>query len=168
MLIPAHRQEGLSRAYVHAIASRCGLGCSFREFDYGIDLSVHAIRQKGQRYFESGFNLDIQAKSSTRATLTPSTVMYDLEVKNYDDLRDIDVGCPRILVLLLLPEDEEDWTEQSESNLLLRRCAYWLSLRGMEPTTNTASVRITIPRANIFSINILLAIMDRIRKREPL
>ena len=69
MLIPAHRQEGLSRAYVHAIASRYGLGGSFREFDYGIDLSVDAIRQKGNRYFESGFNLDIRTKSSTRATV---------------------------------------------------------------------------------------------------
>ena len=168
MLIPSHRQEGLSRAYVHAIASRCGLGCSFREFDYGIDLSVHAIRRKGHRYVESGFNLDIQAKSSTKAILTQTAVIYDLEVKGYDDLRDIDVGCPRILILLLLPDIEANWTEQSESNLLLRRCAYWLSLRGMNPTTNSVSVRITIPRTNIFSVDALLGIMDKIRKREPL
>ena len=106
MLISSHRQEGLSRAYIHAIASRCGLGCSFREFECGIVLSIHAIRRKGRRYLESGFNLDIQAKSSIRAVLTPTDVLYDLEVKSYDDLRDIDVGCPRILVLLILPEVE--------------------------------------------------------------
>jgi Domain of unknown function (DUF4365) len=168
MLIQSHRQEGLSRAYIHAIASRCGLGCSFREFDYGIDLSVHAIRRKGRRYLESGFNLDIQAKSSARAVLTPSEILYDLEVKCYDDLRDIDIGCPRILVLLVLPEDEAGWTEQSESHLLLRRCAYWFSLRGMGPTSNTVSIRIPIPRTNIFSVDSLRDSMEKIRKRELL
>ena len=81
MLTRSHRQEGLSRAYVHTVASRCGLGASFREFDYKIDLSVHAIRQKGHRYVEAGFNLDIQAKSSTKAILTESAVIYDLDVK---------------------------------------------------------------------------------------
>ena len=40
MLIRTHRQESLSRAYIQAIASRCGLNCSFREFDYGIDVTV--------------------------------------------------------------------------------------------------------------------------------
>jgi hypothetical protein len=67
VLIQTHRQEAVSRAYIHAIAARCGLGCSFRDFDYGIDLSVHAIRRVGHRYVESGFNLDIQAKSTTTA-----------------------------------------------------------------------------------------------------
>ena len=168
MLIQSHRQEGLSRAYIHAIASRCGLGCSFREFDYGIDLTVHSIQHKEQRYFESGFNLDIQAKSCTRPVFTPSEVSYDLEVKTYDDLRDSDVGCPRILVLMILPEDEVRWTEQSENHLILRQCAYWFSLRGWGPTSNTASIRLAIPRVNIFSMDSLRDIMDKIRKREPL
>lgn len=69
MLTRTHRQEAVSRAYIHAIAARAGLGCSFRDFDYGIDLSVHAIRYKNRRYVESGFNLDIQAKSTTTAVI---------------------------------------------------------------------------------------------------
>ncbi len=81
MLIRTHRQEAVSRAYIHAIAARCGLGCSFRDFDYGIDLTVHTIRRKGQRYVESGFNLDIQAKSTTTVAVTASHVPYDMEVK---------------------------------------------------------------------------------------
>ena len=43
MLIPTHRQEAVSRAYIHTIAARCGLGCSFRDYDYGIDLTVPLI-----------------------------------------------------------------------------------------------------------------------------
>jgi hypothetical protein len=168
LLIRTHRQEAVSRAYIHAIAARCGLGCSFRDFDYGIDLSVHAIGRKNHRYVELGFHLDIQAKSSTSAAFTATHVLYDLEVKTYDDLRDPAVGCPRILVLLGMPADEAAWTEQHEDHLLLRHCAYWMSLKGMGPTTNTTTVRVPIPRNNLFSIDALQRLMEKVRKREEL
>jgi hypothetical protein len=158
----------VSRAYIHTIAARCGLGCSFRDFDYGIDLTVHAIRRKGLRYVEAGFSLDIQAKSTTTAVVTASQVLYDMEVKTYDDLRDTEIGCPRILVLLVLPKEETAWTEQTEEHLLLRRCAYWISLKGRGPTTNTETIRVTIPRTNVFSVAALLQLMDKVRKREEL
>src|SRR5262249_38984840 len=101
-------------------------------------------------------NLDIQAKSTTAATLTTSHVLYDMEVKTYNDLRDPEVGCPRILVLLVLPQDESIWIEQTEDHLLVRHCAYWLSLKGMAPTTNAATIRVPIPRTNVLSVDTLL------------
>ncbi len=168
MLTRAHRQEAMSRAYVHAVAGRCGLSCSFRDFDYGIDMTVHAICRKGRRYAETGFRLDIQAKSSTTASVTASHVLHDLEVVTYEDLRDPAVGCPRILVLLLLPEEEPAWTEQSEDHLLLRRCAYWMSFKGLKPTTNTATIRVSIPRTNGFTMDALSQLLDKVRKREEL
>jgi hypothetical protein len=163
-----HRQEVASRAYVQAIAGRCGLASSFRDFDYGIDLTLHDIRRRGRRYIESGFKLDIQAKSTTVTNLTATQVYYDLEVKAYDDLREPEVGCPRILVLLVLPEEEVEWIEQTEDHLALRHCAYWLSLRGQGPTANQRSVRVAIPRANVFSAAVLQTLMDKVRRREPL
>jgi hypothetical protein len=168
VLIRTHRQEAVSRVYAHVIAARCGLGCSFRDFDYGIDLSVHAIRRKGQRHVESGFNLDIQTKSTTAAVVTASQILYDMEVKTYNDLRDTEVGCPRILVLLVLPEDEATWTEQTEDHLLLRKCAYWMSLKGAGPTTNTKTIRVALPRTNVFSVDALIRLMNKVRKREEL
>jgi hypothetical protein len=168
MLIRAHRQEGVCRSYIHAIAARCGLSCSFRDFDYGIDLSVHAITRRGKRYTESGFQLDIQAKSDTAVHLTDAYVHYDMEVKTYDDLRDTEVGIPRILVLLVMPADEAAWTEQNEDHLLIRTCAYWMSLKGMNPTDNTATIRVEVPRVNVFSVDALQGLMDRVKKGEEL
>jgi hypothetical protein len=78
------------------------------------------------------------------------------------------VRCPRILVLLVLPEDEAAWTEQSEDDLLLRRCAYWRSLKGSVPTANTTTIRVAIPGANIFSVDALQQLMDKVRKGEEL
>ncbi len=166
MLIRSHRQESLSRAYIQAIASRCGLNCSFREFDYGIDVTVHLIQRRDNRYVETGFNIDIQAKSTYGAIVTDTEVLYDMEVKTYDDLRDPDVGTPRILALLVQPEVEADWTAMTEEELMLRRCAYWLSVKGKEPTTNTSTIRVSIPRVNRFSVEALQGIMERVRNGE--
>lgn len=91
-----------------------------------------------------------------------------MEVKTYNDLRDTEVGCPRILVLLALPQDEPAWTEQTEEYLLVRKCAYWMSLKGLGPTTNTAKNRVAIPRTNVFSVTALLELLDKVRKREEL
>jgi hypothetical protein len=168
VLMRNHRQEVMSRAYVQAIAGRCGLTCSLRDFDYGIDVTFHDIRRRGSRHLESGFKLDVQAKSTTTRNMTDTHVVYDLDVKNYEDLRDPEVGCPRLLVLLVLPEDEAEWTEQTEDRLLLRHAAYWLSLKGWEPTTNQKSVRVLLPRTNLFSVQALETLMDKVRRREPL
>jgi hypothetical protein len=166
VLIRTHRQESLSRAYIQAIASRCGLNCSFRDFDYGIDVTVHLIQRRENRYVESGFNLDIQAKSTFNATLNGTHVVYDMEAKTFNDLREPDVGTPRILVLLVQPEIENDWTGMTENELMLRRCAYWLSLKGREPTTNKETIRVSIPRTNLFSVEALQGIMTRLRNGE--
>jgi hypothetical protein len=166
VLIRSHRQESLSRAYIQAIASQCGLNCSFRAFDYGIEVTVHVIQQRNGRYVETGFNLDIQAKSTYAATVNDTHVLYDLEVKTYDDLRDPNVGTPRILVLLVQPETESEWTDATEEELRVRRCAYWLSIKGREAIPNTSTIRVSIPRANRFSIESLQGMMERLRNGE--
>jgi hypothetical protein len=135
-------------------------------FPDGIDVTLHLIQTRDRRYLETGFNLDIQAKSTTEAVVTESEVPYDMDVKTYDDLRDSDVGTPRILVLLVQPADDADWTAMTEDELILRRCAYRLSLEGAEPTANTRTVRVAIPRANAFSIEALQRIMERVRAGE--
>ncbi len=168
MLTRNHRQEAISRAYVQAVAARCGLGCSLHDFDYGIDLTLNDIRRRGRRYMASGFKLDIQAKSTTGSARTDTEVLYDMEVKSYDDLRSPQLGCPRILVLLVLPEDEAQWTGQTEEHLLLRHCAYWLSLRDQGPSRNQRTVRVAIPRTNVFSVEALHELMGRVRRREKL
>jgi hypothetical protein len=144
------------------------LTCSFRDFDYGIDLTLHDIRRRGHRHMESGFKLDIQAKSTTTRNLTATEVVYDLDVKTFDDLRDPQVGCPRVLVLLVLPEDESGWTEQTEDHLLLRHAAYWLSLRGQGPTRNQKTVRVLLPRSQLFSVSALESLMGKVSRGEPL
>jgi hypothetical protein len=165
MLPRNQQQEALSRAYVRAIAAQAGVVCSEPEQDFGIDLCFRAVRVRGKRYADTSGQFDAQVKSTTRANVTDSEVRYDLDVKNYDDLREPGDNCPRILVVLVLPEDEAQWLSQSVEELILRHCAYWISLEGYPPTTATTTVRITIPRSAVFSVEAVRGILDGLRER---
>lgn len=75
-------------------------------------------------------------------------------------------GTPRILVVLLLPDDAAQWLTCTEDALTLRRCAWWASLRGQAATANDKTLRIDIPRAQRFDAEALGAMMDRVRSGE--
>jgi hypothetical protein len=155
-----HRQEALCRAYVQAVAALAGLATSKPEPDYGIDLSLRHIGEQGQQFLDAGILLDLQLRSTTRAALSADEVRYDLDVRTYDLLRYTE-GLPRILVVLVLPDDEGRWLRLSQEELVVRHAAYWCSLRGGPATTAMSSVRITIPRAQLFSVEGVRAVMNR-------
>jgi hypothetical protein len=161
------RQEALSRAYVRAIAARAGVICGGTENDLGFDMLLRAVVMQDQQFWDSGPQIDVQFKSTTRAEMRESDVLYDLEVRAYDLLRQETASRPRLLVLLVLPEDESLWLSQSVEELILRRCAYWMSLRGAAPTRNQATVRIAIPRANVFSPEALQRLMAEADRPGP-
>jgi hypothetical protein len=166
LLTKQHRQEALCRAYVRAIAAQAGLICSEPEEDYGIDLCLRAIRSRGPRLADVSGQLDLQLKSTTLAHVSDSEVRFDLEKKTYDDLREKGDNVPRILVVLLMPVDESQWISQSPGELVLRRGAYWLSLEGYPSTKAAKTVRIKIPRSNLFSVQAVLGLMAGLRERK--
>lgn len=155
------RQEALSRAYARAVAARARMICGSTENDLGFDLYLQGVEIHGQQLWDGGPQLDLLLKSTTRAGVRETVVAYDLEVRAYNILRREKVNRPRILVVLVLPEDEGEWMSQSQDALILRRCAYWTSLRGTGPTAARTTVRVSIPRANVFSVQCLGALMDR-------
>jgi hypothetical protein len=133
------------------VAAKAGmsLGTSFP--DYGIDLSLIDIEVRNGRRWESGYQINVQAKSISRAVAGGASVRYDLDVRAYDVLRTAPPRCARVLVVLVLPADESLWLAQTEDEMTIRHCAYWLSLAGRAPSPNRRSVRLSIPRANVFT-----------------
>ncbi len=160
------RQEALCRAYVRAIAARAGLICGTTENDLGFDLFLRSVEAHGHQLWDSGPQLDVQLKSTARAAVREDAVAYDLEVRAYNILRQQNAARPRILVVLVLPEDENDWSSQTEDALILRRCAYWMSLRGAVATASQTTCRVAIPRGNVFSVESVQVLMDRVREGE--
>lgn len=161
MLTRNHRQEALCRAYVHAVAALAGVGTSVPMPDYGVDLSLRNIEQRGTRHLDGRLQLDLQLRSTTRANVTDTDVSYDLDVQTYDFLRESSqIRC--LLVVLVLPEAETLWLTQSPEELIVRHCAYWRSLRGLGPITATSSTRIALPRSQVFSVPAVREILNRL------
>ncbi|QJW95019.1 DUF4365 domain-containing protein [Frigoriglobus tundricola] len=163
-----HRMEHLSRAYVQAVAAVAGCTCARPEQDYGSDLTLRRVERVGNAFMLVGRNLDLQLKSTTTATFTTDEVVYDLDIRAYNNLRRATHGAPLYLVLFVMPPDQGEWMAQSEDRLELRHCAYWLSLRRAPAVPNTSTVRVGIPRQNRFTPEALSRIMDAIRRQEDL
>jgi hypothetical protein len=161
MMTQGHRQEALCRAYVQAVAALAGIGTCLHTPDYGIDLSLRSIEPKGAQREDAGVQLDLQLRSTTRANVSDTEVKYDLDVRTYEFLRAAR-PVPRILVVLVLPEDEGRWLSQSPEELVIRHCAYWCSLRGAAPTSASSSIRIALPRGQVFSVQAVQTLMSRL------
>ena len=159
------RKEGISRAYVRAIAAAAGANLAVPEDDYGIDLNLREVKvdqRGGKNRHIDGVTLDVQMKCSKDVKLEGEELVFDIEAKTYNDLVDTTVNTPRILVLLKIAEQELEWISQDDDKLEIRHCAYWASLKGKIPTTNTASVRIKIPLSQRFSSEVLKSFFQKI------
>ena len=148
------RKERFSLAYINAVAVRAGYEMlePHVDIDSADGILISTIGRRPSIYF--------QAKATSRPLLKDDHLVFPLPLKNFDDLR-AETVHPRILVVVLLPENEEDWMQQDEERLLLRRCGYWLSLRGASGSGNQTSVSVIVPRAQVFDAGQLRLMMDR-------
>lgn len=148
-------KERFSLAYIRAVAARAGFDLVEPRVDVdsidGVLLS-HAGRRP---------RIEFQAKATARDPVGDEVVTFPLPVKNYDELR-ADVIVPRLLILVVLPEREEDWLTHTEDELILRHCGYWHSLAGAPERENTTTVTVHLPREQRFDPAALQALMRRV------
>ena len=168
MLTENHIMESLSRAYVQAIAGGAGLNLKLeyntREFDYGVDGTFHPIKKIRETLVESGFPLDFQLKASTNWKSNSTHIVYSIKARAYNKIVDRNNqggAIPKILILLCLPKDTIRWLENTEDQLLLRKCCYWERLTG-DLTDNVDEVTIRIPRSQYLSVTSLIQLLGNV------
>ena len=150
------QQECFGDAFLLAVAGVAGCAVSLRRPD-SIDWTLSSRLSRRPK-------LDVQMKTTINENSDSEVIHYPLKRKNYDDLSIVDILSPRILVLVTLPRDIEEWFSLSREQLVLRRCAYWLSLRGWPPSDNDKTVTVTVPRLNLFTVDALCNMMQRINE----
>lgn len=151
------REEALSRAYARAVAAGAGYTTADCDFDRdGVDLRIHAGGAMRPQ-------LDLQLKATINLGAAPDHYRFPLRRRNYDLLRE-ETQVPRLLVVLELPRDRDQWITITADALVLRRRAYWLSLIGCKGTTNQSSVTVRIPMTNVFDVDGLRLLMERSRE----
>ena len=142
---PNFIQEELSKAYVRAVVYNAGLSLSLPEKDYyGIDGTIDDPNRRGVN------RIDFQLKSTTDYEIRGGEIVYDLRVEDYNRLI-LDDDVPRVLILYLMPEDQDEWMAQSLEQLCLRECAFWHSLMGEPPSPNVSQQRVFVPQVNGFN-----------------
>jgi hypothetical protein len=92
---------------------------------------------------------------------------FELELKNYHDLR-CRSAVPRVLVVLSLPSNPDEWLEHTGEGLITRRCAYWHNLAGAPETENQRSRTVRISRRNALSPASLTALMRKVSRQEEI
>jgi uncharacterized protein DUF4365 len=155
------RMEQFSKAYLKAVASTAGCKVSWSAVD---DDSVDGtLTRRSRGTAVRSPSLDVQLKATGLDCIHGDFVSHVLKLKNYDDLRDAAVGVPRVLIVVTMPASPGEWIAHSEQELALRRCGYWLSLRGLSSTTNSSSVSVQLPRAQVVDPAGIAAIFDRLQ-----
>lgn len=157
------RMEQISKAIIHAIASQEGHEVSFRGTDIdSIDNSIHSIEGKRPQ-------IDFQLKSTSSPVFIEKgkTLSFSLSMKNYNDLR-IETINPRIIIVVILPKDINNWMEYDINKIILYSSSYWVSIQGHEEKSNTNEVTIHIPKTNVFNSNQLKILFNKIHKGEQI
>ena len=157
LLTVQDREEALSKVYAHAVAASAGYVTAVFDYDRdGVDMEIRA-----GGYMRPGIGLQLKATIN----LSDSGERYfnfPLKRSNYDQLR-VPTQTPRLLVVLDLPKDENQWITITEEELVLRHCAYWVSLKGHKETINVSSVTVQIPKINVFNVDSLRMLMEQSR-----
>lgn len=166
-------ESELSYAYLHAVASRAGFSCEIRNRHLdgaGVDATItadgkHLAADSKLCYVP----VDVQLKATCKVLPeTAARFSYSLEIAHYDKLRKTNVGTPRILVVLRLPENAEEWLTGDGNSLALRRCAYWVSLYNAPSIANQETRTVYVPTANVLSPAGLTALMTRYSRQEDI
>ncbi|HAO19086.1 MAG TPA: hypothetical protein DCQ37_00425 [Desulfobacteraceae bacterium] len=173
LLPPIETESELSYAYLHAVAAYAGMSCecSNRHADkLGVDALIRVSECFTPESVLTEFALDVQLKATISVpTEKDGKLSYFLKgADRYDKLRTPTVNPARILVVLFLPTDAAQWLQQTEEQLAIKRCAWWVSLRGAPDTENTSGVTIYLPRNQVFNSQGLREIMTCLSKQEEL
>lgn len=169
MLTENKIKEEISLAYVLAVAATKGFSTEITRVD--IDSVDATIKYNG--YLDPEFSIlyspeiKLQLKATSSPNLRGEFIHFPLPIKNYNDLK-ARSGTPRLLVVLCLTEEKENWLKHSPDELVLKKCAYFLNLKGYPDTDNDTSVTVKIPLENLFSPELVYDLMLKTSKEEEL
>ena len=176
LLTQNHAQEGLSRAYLHALAAEARVLVEMNgTFDYGLDGYFDLVKILPMRHKDGSVVRDhspalypiyFQLKSSINWKIENDHIVWSMESRAYNKI--IAAGtpvAPVILILLCLPSDLAKWSDFSEGSMMLQRSCYWASVTG-EPITNLKSKKkLFIPRKNLLNPAALTTMLEGHRNR---
>ncbi|GAA3397651.1 DUF4365 domain-containing protein [Streptomyces roseoviridis] len=170
--------ETLQVGYLHAVAAAAGCSLSQPFPDNGIDWHVshsapgHTIDDEVTIKVQLKCTYQIPPRSpeadsgpgsrpGSRAGPGSGAFSFTLDNEHLVKLARTPVAVHKILVVMLVPRDREDWLRAGHDRLDLRHCCYWINLAG-HPVTGRRRTTVRIPTTRIFDDRALCEIMARV------
>lgn len=163
----------LSYAYLHAVAAAAGVSCqnACRTMDNaGIDAVLHTTRDFGEGAPLTEVSIHLQLKATTAVTSrSGGRISYFLkDLQAYDRMRKTTCMPPKVLGVLFLPSNRQDWLTHGPEELVLKKCGFWTSLAGAPASTNDTGQTVKLPESQVLSPGGLLELFGRVARQEPL
>lgn len=154
----SQKKEQFNIAYVTAIAAQAGV----RHTTITVDDDSIDLMLIGRDYSGDIRNpqIQIQLKCTSQDMVQGDIIKFPLGVKNYNDLRGENVLCPRYLVILLVPDNHEEWIVHNDDCMMLHNRCFWVSIKAHPPTSNTSNVTVDVPIEQRFTMDSLLELMS--------
>jgi hypothetical protein len=151
---------------LHAIAWHAGFECQSatpQQDKQGIDAVVTAYGSF-QNSIKTQVTINVQLKATVETPADNGTHLsyFVKEIKRYDKLRANHCDPARIMVVLFLPKQHADWLSHSESELVLKKCAYWVSLRNAPGSDNDTGKTVKIPKNQMLNPESLKTLVTRL------
>ncbi len=156
------QKEQFSLAFIQAVAAAAGCNVTRADVDdESVDIELIAAHNPDD--LRPSPHLAIQAKCTELDGGEGDVLPLPLKLKNYNDLR-APCHVPRLLVVVCVPADVDAWLTATPEALVLRRCAFWRSLRGLPPADTETRKTVHIPRSQRFEPRALAALMATIAR----
>ena len=154
------RKERFSLAYINAVATYADCEVIEPKVDRGSVDGFLVGPDRGRDLIR------FQAKATEQNILRGDQLYFPLPIRDYNHIRNAD--APFVLIVVRLPDDERQWLTQTDDEICMRYCGYWLSLENYPSAANTATVTVHIPLANVFGSSQLTELMVRAARGEQL
>jgi hypothetical protein len=160
------QQEQFSIAYIRAIAAAAGYSVE----ETGVDedsIDCNIIQRGNEDTYPFTEILRVQLKCTYAHKPNEQFLTYPLSLKNYNDLRR-KCMIPRILIVLHVPENFENWIQQNDNSITLNHLGYWTSIKGLPETENSDTVSIKIPTIQKLTAESLRNLMNKLANGEDI
>ncbi|MFI5620078.1 DUF4365 domain-containing protein [Streptomyces sp. NPDC051567] len=153
--------ETLQVGYLHAVVAAAGCSLSQPFPDNGIDW--HVSHGAPEHLVDDEITVKVQLKATTQIPPGPAgpTFPFILDNAHLVKLARTPVAVHKILVVMLVPRERDQWLAAGPDLLGLRHCCYWTNLAG-HPVTGRHRTTVRIPTARIFDDRALCEIMTRV------
>lgn len=145
------QKERFSRAWVIAAASAADFTYEIvADDERGVDMTVHSNEH----------TIDLQLKATSKPEVQDGCLVHDLDVRTYNLLRSQQRSSYGVLALIVVGGDTAAWHAMNDHGTSLTRTAYYLTLFGMPPTVNEATIRLRVPMENLLTVGAMQDLMD--------